>query len=87
MGDGSGYVGTVVCRCGLGRGRRRCASGLGLWGNSGGFGLKRGLVELGGSCWVGVDGLGLDSEHDGFCLLVGLDGWFVGFECLELGNW
>lgn len=27
----------------------------------------------------------MDSEHDGFCLLVGLNGWFVG--CLELGSW
>lgn len=78
-------VGRGVYRCGLGLGRRRCASGLGLWGNSGGFGLRRGLVELDGSYWIGVDGL--DSEHDGFCLLVGLNGWFVGFGCLELGSW
>lgn len=80
-------MGRGVCRCGLGHDRRRCASELGLWGNSGGFGLRRGLVEsvgLGGL--VGL-GLGLDSEHDGFCLLVGLNGWFAGFGCLELGSW
>lgn len=83
-------MGRGVCRCGLGLGRRRCASGLGLWGSSGGFGLRRGLVELGdlgdleGIYWIRV---GMDSEHDGFCLLVGLNGWFVGFGCLELGSW
>lgn len=81
-------MGRGVCRCGLARGRRRCATGLGLWGSSGGFGLGRGLTEVGsyGAFDEGF-GLGLDSAHGGFCLLVGLSGWFEGFGCLELGSW
>ena len=66
-----------VCRYGLGLDRRRCASGRGLWGSSGGFELRRGLVQLcdligsygthfDGSVGEGY-GLGLDSGHDGFC--------------------
>lgn len=86
-----------VYRCGLGLDRRRYASELGLWGSNGGFGLRRGLVELGdliGAYWVGFDGsvgegfgLGLDSGHGEFCLLVGLSGWFGGFGCSGLGSW
>lgn len=87
-------MGRGVCRYGLGHGRRRCASGPGLWGSSGGFGLRRGLVELDGLIGFYFDGgfgeglgLRLDSGHGGFCLLVGLSGWFGGFGCLGLGSW
>lgn len=83
-------MGRGVCRCGRGRGRRRCASGLGLWGSSGGFGLGRdlggfGLVELIGS-HLDLDEA-LDSGRGGFCLLVGLNGWFGGFGCLVWTSW
>lgn len=90
-------MGRGVCRCVPGLDRRRYASGLGLWDSSGGFGLRRGLVELDsliGSYWIGFDGsvggglgLGLGSGHGGFCLLVGLSGWFGGFGCLGLRSW